>query len=549
MVAARRQLGPAMAVLALAATPACHRGGDGGSPGTGDGGTATASSGTGATTGSTDAALSVALVRRLDLDDGHAFDVVAARSDGAVLDPAAVTVTSDRGTVDPAVAVDGGAVRVTIHPDATVTGPYRVRVTADLPSGPATAEVTAAVFRTLDERWDQPVLVGRGLDTSGWDDSPAVSPDGRWMVVHAIGLRHECFFLPPDEQASTHPACQTQRGMFEGGRPAFPGDGRVDPVTGAIDHRCPASTPLQAPDQIPWLAWISALYVGERQPDGTYGDVRLLGYVREGTMGTYGDGCQVPTSVQLVERPDGTVDADGIYRGTYDVVFAMDLWLDAGVPKWPYVPGENCPNTDTSVDVYVAEDVDLEADLPVEFGRVEGDAEGCIAWTSTRARRIGGFDADGPESNPQIFTYGGTTFLLYDTEGTSPEHLHLRRLSPGGSPSEGPWGPDETLPLPDPDGRTIPFFDTTEGVLYSMQGSAIVANAALAADLSAFGPTEVVASVDPDAAADRAGAFFVVGEPMLARGADGRRMLTGSVGTVVGPERLDLGPFVVPARP
>ena len=57
-------------------------------------------------------------------------------------------------------------------------------------------------------------------------------------------------------------------------------------------------------------------------------------------------------------------------------------------------------------------------------------------------------------------------------------------------------------------------------------------------------------TVDPDAAQnDRAGAFFVLGEPMLARGPGGGRILTGSAGTVVGPGRVDLGPFVVRERP
>ncbi|MED5373320.1 MAG: hypothetical protein VX899_20035 [Myxococcota bacterium] len=170
---------------------------------------------------------------------------------------------------------------------------------------------TALVFDTVAESWDQPLAVEGLVNTCGWEDGAALTPDGAFLFVHYLPVSIDCLVRPGRR------FCRTAVGPVSAPeRPDMPGAERVD-ESGRIHHGCPTTGLDPMPVPVP----PNSLYVFARQDDGSYAEPAVLQF--EGL-----DGCVAPWGPTFL--PDEGSSATGTL-----VVSVDDPYDDPpSIPEW-----------------------------------------------------------------------------------------------------------------------------------------------------------------------------------------------------------------------
>ena len=200
------------------------------------------------------------------------FDVVITANDakGAPASGLSVIITSSLGTVG-AVIDNGDGSYV-----CRVTPPHsgEALISATVAEWEITVQRTAAVMMFIHDDWGQPVSVdGPYVNTSGYADSPCVSPDGEWLLI----LYSPMQWMPAGAMwyDTSLPEAQKAVGPYDAPlRPDF-FNVRIS-ETGSLTH----SYPLLGvgPGDLPTTIPMTSLYGFRRQTDGRFGSPFLIGY-------------------------------------------------------------------------------------------------------------------------------------------------------------------------------------------------------------------------------------------------------------------------------
>jgi hypothetical protein len=389
-----------------------------------------------------------------------------------------VRVTSPRGVVAKVSDRNDGTYDAMVSPDATGTGEYPV--TATLSGSGVSVTRTAVVLQQVGERWGQPQAFGGMVNTPGWEDSLAISPDGEWLLLLYLPVTISCLLEHFDQP--THPLCAKARGPVGAPeRPGLPGAERIA-GDGTITHACPSAGLDPAPFPVP----PSGLFGFRRRADGTFGEPFVIGV--EGL-----DGC-VNAWGPSVQKPVGS---------SARIVFALDD------------PSDGDPPAGTESDIYFH-------DFPL--GAASTVARYSAGVFSADATRLG-FPPAGHQGNPHFFEAStGEAQVWIDDETAAERDLFVYEL--GGSFPAGPWiGPTR---LPPPLGEpgvedTQPYFDGVEALWnrnLSIASSRYSGGAVTSA--ASWGPATT--ELEGGGAVGPAGTIVGVGEPTKAA-RDGREIL------------------------
>ncbi len=417
---------------------------------------------------------------------GIELDVTAVvrDADGQAIDGIDVAMTADRGTLGPVTA--NGAHLV---PDGT--GRHTIIATA----AGLTASRTALVVTTVHETWNQPEPV-RGLaDTTGYEDSIQISPDGRWLFLLYSPVPFDC--LIGGDPAS--PTCRIVGPVDAPERPRMPGRARVHD-DGTYDNGCPTLGISMLPFPIPPLAQ----YGFARQPDGSYAEPFVLGFGDS-------DGCATIYGAQVVDQSGD--DAN--------LVYAFDDPTDA-----------------ESSELFAAP-VTLGQDVLMGTFTVPG---GVITLSGHIGTQLAA--GNGTQGNPFAWRHDGVVDLIYDDEPGRQDLLFSRAATL----FDTTWSPAATIPAPVSAAgvqESQPFIDGT--TIYFRRDLTIWAsdwNGGALDQAASWSAPHVVMDGNLAAGAEE---VLGVGEPSVAT-VGGRRELYFVFVVRNAEGLLDLGVGMVPAR-
>lgn len=151
---------------------------------------------------------------------------------------------------------------------------YKSTVTANITSGEVpmsltwgdyTRQITALIFPNIDAAWDQPEAVPGYVNTDGWEDSPEISPDGKYLAVSTYSPVSivQCLL---DGLLKTTPSCNANSfHSLSLQRPNFPGASRVLSST-SIQHTVSILNPPDTTNAYPPVS----SYVFASQSDGSF---------------------------------------------------------------------------------------------------------------------------------------------------------------------------------------------------------------------------------------------------------------------------------------
>jgi hypothetical protein len=410
---------------------------------------------------------------RVDLDrDGR--DILV---DVYVTDPAGVALTDEAPTV--AVAGDDADVeRVEDHFRAVIThkpGEVPIDVDVDIAGG-LHVRRTALVLPTVNERWGQPFMAEGLVNTCGWEDGAAQSPDGEWLFTQSLPVAFQCIATGGD--------CSIRGEVEAPMRPNFPGADRVH--DGEFDNACPSLGYNWVPPGVHVPP--NSFYGFRRQADGSYGEPFPL--FIDGTDGCFGAFGYSPLSL--------SVDDEG--RTHAQSVWSFD--------------------NDSKVNVHTG---DIVLGDPAALGTFTYDQS-----TDTRAFTSAGELVDGGDEykgNPTVArnVAGEITAVVYDDETASEvdRDLFAKRVD-GAFPNLR--GERTRLPVSE-DGidDKMPFFG--DGHIVWARGYDIASatfNGGDVLDGDSYGPTEVELAGQQTV---EVGDIFAVAEPNTST-RDGRRRLS-----------------------
>lgn len=479
------------------------------------------------------------------------------RLDQAGLDPFAVTVTATRGGAPQtglalAVTTSRGALgavgelgdgRYSFVVTPVATGEHEVRVTAD------GAEVTrtALVLADVASGWDQPMAVPGLVNTAGYEDGCAVSPDGEYVFVHTGPVYWTGFqvFRTPRAQGGAggnrlvptefhHPYMDDLIGPMTA--PERPGFFTARFANGHQLHNAVAWG--VGPNESPVFALSTMRYSFRRQPDGSYGEPFWLAFDDQGdalvtpyglTMRDLGNGqtrlvfsLGVPAAEdqQLVD-----VQGDG-FGGADDVRSGTDLW---------------------TCDVALGQDTVLGTFAPTGTPATPPRMQGAFLAQPVGLGDVGTAGVFGTQGNPCLYEANGHTLLFtddeYDQDADSGELVVYEQQS--GTWPGGTWT-KTLLPLPvntSGEGEIQPWF-TGDGLYWSRTSGpdlwhATYSGAATAANLANptnWGTPQRVLANDT---VPQIGACLGIGQPTICT-RDGARWLYFTYAVVRGYD--DSGP-------
>ncbi len=204
--------------------------------------------------------------------------------------------------------LEGDTTRVRVNPRGT--GEVKVTVS----DGTRSLRRVALVFDAIHPDLGQPTAVEGLVNTCGWEDSAALSPDGQTLFVQYLPVPIDCIV-----RLVGGAYCDTAIGPVSAPmRPEMPGAERVD-AEGLIHHGCPTAGLDPMPLPVPPVA----LYSFSRQSDGSYGAPQPI--TVEGM-----DGCVSPFGASYVPE-------------TETLLFSFDDPFDKAPPQVamaPHVLGE-----------------------------------------------------------------------------------------------------------------------------------------------------------------------------------------------------------------
>ena len=206
-------------------------------------------------------------------------------------------------------SLDGDKTRVRVNPRST--GEVKVSVS----DGTRSVRRVALIFDEIHPDLGQPTAVEGLVNTCGWEDSAALTPDGETLFVQYLPVPIDCIV-----RLVGGDFCDTAISPVDGPmRPNMPGAERVD-EEGLIHHGCPTVGLDPMPLPVPPVA----LYSFSRQRDGSYAEPQLISI--DGM-----DGCVSPFGPSYIPE-----------QGT--LLLSYDDPFDKSPPQLiqaPYVPGES----------------------------------------------------------------------------------------------------------------------------------------------------------------------------------------------------------------
>ncbi|MDI3288902.1 Ig-like domain-containing protein [Polyangium sp. 15x6] len=408
--------------------------------------------------------------------------------DGKPVSGLSVEITAEGGTAGAASETAAGVYRSTVKPSLAAGDAGEVLVRAKVAE--LSADATAVVLPVVDAAWGQPERVPGLVNTAGTEDSAEVSPDGEWLIVSSYSpVDLLCCIAGKDlpgctgEAASpAAPECNATHGPSAAPeRPDMPGAARILSPT-EIDHTIPQLGVTEALFALPPVA----AYGFRRQGDGSFGEPFVIAIDMNGF--TY--------------SPFGFTYLGAPKDGAASVLFAFDP----------------LHGPDTAPDLYHA-DVTLGA--PVSLGKYSFENNFLIAdpFPVTQLPLV---PLDQFHSNPSF----GHGHVWFDTEGPVQKDLFVAK--PSGALPGATFSETVVAAISKPDVEEFqPFVDEAASKLYFSRGFRDISTSAYSggdpALPASFG--DPVVEIGLDAPPDGPGDIVSIGEPSVARTADGEEWL------------------------
>lgn len=431
---------------------------------------------------------------RIPLSGPDGFTVTATLTHGGIPTPGKnLAVTLGRGDSSPVVDHGDGRYSFAVSPSGTGVHPVTVSVED------ATVSRAALVLPTVADGIGQPVLVPGMVNTDGYEDGAAITPDGNYLFIQYGPLYFSGIFLLADICAEAGwsmynlTTCDGKPDSDMVFQTIGPYDAplRPDFPAGAIDGGELAHIGITIPTVAAGIArFPTAFYGFERQPDGAFAKPFKVAFDdSRGTMGPFG------VSFRMLSATEATV------------VFAWDNYYDN--------LGDDKPDIYHGV-VTMGETNSLG--LVTYAGQMFDAIDPHVA-------PVGFASHAGVQGNPHLYVDGGGDIHSIWTDDEQVSHdIAVYRLTAGAFP-DGAWTP-MSLPavVNTVASESQPYFSGSH-LLLNREVS-IVAHAYLASthddydQTGVWGPEEVLlASGDATE-----GGVFGVGEPTLAR-TDGKTLL------------------------
>ncbi len=431
---------------------------------------------------------------RIPLSGPDGFTVTAMLTHGGIPTPGkTLTVELSRGVA--ASVVDHADGRYSFAVSPTGTGVYPVTVSVE----DAVITRSALVLPTVADGVGQAVLVPGLVNTEGYEDGAAITPDGNYLFIQYGPLYFSGIFLVSDicaeagwslynlstcdGKADSDMVFQTIGPYDSPLRPDFPTGGIVG---GELAH-----IGITIPTVASGIARFPTVFYGfKRQPDGSFSEPFKAAFDDpRGTMGPFG------VSFQMQNATEATV------------VFAWDNYYDD--------QGDDKP------DIYHGV---VTMGVTNSFGTVTYAGQMFDAISPSVAP-VAFTTHVGVQGNPHLYADGGGAIRSIWTDDEQVSHdITAYRLTAGAFP-DGVWAP-VSLPatVNTAAAESQPFFSGSH-LLVNREVS-IVAHAYLGSghddydQSGAWGPEEVLLASGDFAV----GGIFGVGEPTLAR-TDGKTLL------------------------
>ena len=123
----------------------------------------------------------------------------------------------------------------------------------------------ALILPQIGSRWGQPEPVPGSVNTNGWEDSPEISPDGKYLIISTYSPV-SLFQCITDGGLAGTPSCNTNLFSIEkNNRPSFPGENRVLSDT-SINHNISLLDPPNTTNAFPPVS----SYLFLQQSDGSF---------------------------------------------------------------------------------------------------------------------------------------------------------------------------------------------------------------------------------------------------------------------------------------
>lgn len=379
------------------------------------------------------------------LDKGVFRAVLRPQAPARVVD-ALPTFTLSRGTTGTTTLPGDGTVSIEVLPDETFSGEYRVEASGTLDDGALVFTIarTALVLPDVADGWGQPAAVDGLVNTDGWEDSAAISPDGEWLFLLYVPIAINCLL---GQQRPEY--CDVARGPSGApARPDMPGADRIG-TDGRLRHACRSLGLDPAPFPIP----PQTLYGFRRQDDGSFADPFPL-YLDNA------DGCFSPFG------PSVRINGDGTARVTLAFVDERNVnalwWIDvplgeptvlgrlAGYSDYPIIDpmymqrlDAPAPGTQGNPHVSYGDDGALtvfwdDETLPESDRRIVVAVYDGAAWSPAQVLNFAPFAADG-RGEIQPFFDGGQLLVRHG------DNIDAYPYLGGAFDAPASWGRPRTL--------------------------------------------------------------------------------------------------------
>jgi len=124
---------------------------------------------------------------------------------------------------------------------------------------------TALIFPNIHSRWNQAEKVPGTVNTDGWEDSPEISPDGKYLIISTYSPVSLFQCISDGSLISATSCNETSWSTYSGYRPNFPGASRIT-SNSVINHNISWLSPSNTTNAFPPVS----AYVFERQSSGEY---------------------------------------------------------------------------------------------------------------------------------------------------------------------------------------------------------------------------------------------------------------------------------------
>jgi len=321
-------------------------------------------SGSGNTTTNTSTVYSITLdFARVDNPSGlDPFTVIATlRADGMPTAGLMPTVTLSRGSASNIIDLGDGRYQFTVTP--TQTGEHEVTVSYQITS----ITRTALVLKYTDASWEQAMSVPGLVNTAGYEDGVAITPDGQYLFVQTGPQYFSAIFVynapreiggcgattPGNDRLTpsrcTHPWLDTVIGPYTA--PERPGffDGRFSGTSFLHNSNVWGI----GVDKSPFFAYATMFYGFKKQADGSFSQPFYVAFddANDAIANPFGmsfrmnsDGTATMAFAHNDEDPSGSVDQDND-PNTADVDSGFDVYTLTITPGQNNIIGRYKPDS------------------------------------------------------------------------------------------------------------------------------------------------------------------------------------------------------------